>query len=297
MKRHLFLTIKTLCISAMLVLSACNKDEVIEINVGGDDNVYCTRVLDFSPAPGQFINRLTTSSDPAEALAAAESVLTSPQGYVSLGGFGGYVVVGFDRSIANSGGYDFAVLGNSFDNASEPGIVWVMRDDNGNGVPDDTWYELRGSEYDSPDTQFGYEVTYFRPSDNSPDVSWSDNRGETGVIKRAYYPSWIESDSYTLAGSRLAARNEDTSGGTAQEYWENRNYEWGYADNFSQVDMPDGDGYNYFRLSNAVDADGRSVNLPSADFVKIQCAVNASSGWLGEISTEVFTVKVCNTAE
>ena len=40
----------------------------------------------------------------------------------------------------------FAIQGNAFDSSNEPGIVWVMQDVNGNGLPDDEWYELRGSE-------------------------------------------------------------------------------------------------------------------------------------------------------
>ena len=66
---------------------------------------------------------------------------------VSLGGFGGYIVVGFDHSIQASGGYggyDFSITGNQFSGSSEPGVVWVMPDENGNGEPDDgPWYELR----------------------------------------------------------------------------------------------------------------------------------------------------------
>ena len=67
--------------------------------------------------------------------------------YVSLGGFGGAIVVGFDHSIANDGDYNFAVKNSVYSNYSEPGIVWVMQDENGNGLPDDTWYELKGSDY------------------------------------------------------------------------------------------------------------------------------------------------------
>lgn len=49
-------------------------------------------------------------------------------------------------------GYDFAIEGNAFDGSSEPGIVWVMQDVNGNGLPDDTWYQLKGSEYGKEET-------------------------------------------------------------------------------------------------------------------------------------------------
>ena len=88
----------------------------------------------------------------AEACAYAEERLRS-EAYVSLGGFGGYVVVGFDHSIDNKvGEYDFGITGNSFAGSSEPGIVWVMQDENGNGLPDDTWYELKGSETGKPET-------------------------------------------------------------------------------------------------------------------------------------------------
>ena len=40
--------------------------------------------------------------------------------------------------------------------------------------------------------------------------------------------------------------------------------------------------------SNAIDANGNKVDLKYIDFIKVQVGVNAKSGWLGEISTEVF---------
>lgn len=60
--------------------------------------------------------------------------------WVSLGGWGGYIVVGFDHSIENSDegyrdGYNFSIQGNQFKGSSEPGIVWVMQDTNGNTLP------------------------------------------------------------------------------------------------------------------------------------------------------------------
>ena len=82
----------------------------------------------------------------AEACTYAEERINQTA-YVSLGGFGGYIIVGFDHSIVNDGDYNIAITGNAFDGSSEPGIVWVMQDENGDGLPNDTWYELRGSEY------------------------------------------------------------------------------------------------------------------------------------------------------
>lgn len=132
------------------------------------------------------------------------------QSYVSLGSFGGYIIVGFDHSIQNKGGYDFAIQGNAFDSSNEPGIVWVMQDVNGNGLPDDEWYELRGSETGKPTTIQDYEVTYFRPASDGSHTYWIDNLGNTGWVdfnayhtQPYYYPLWITADSYTLYGTRL----------------------------------------------------------------------------------------------
>jgi hypothetical protein len=45
---------------------------------------------------------------------------------------------------------------------------------------------------------------------------------------------------------------------------------------------------NHFKISNAIDFECKPVHLDFIDFVKVQVGVNAKSGWLGEISTEVF---------
>jgi len=116
------------------------------------------RVYEFLPAPGQFVNENCTAATMEEACAYAEDRMMRNT-YVSLGGFGGYIVVGFDHSIDASGGYDLAIVGNSFEGSSEPGIVWVMQDENGDGLPNDTWYELKGSETGKAETLQDYAVT------------------------------------------------------------------------------------------------------------------------------------------
>ena len=91
----------------------------------------------------------------------------------------------------------------------------------------------------------------------------------------------------------MKARNYDQSGkGT---YWVNEEYDWGYVDNFSPNDRLTNESNanadanaNYFKISNAIDANGNKVVLQYIDFIKVQVGVNAKSGWLGEISTEVF---------
>ena len=132
-------------------------------------------------------------------------------------------------------------------------------------------------------------------------VQWTDNLGNSGEVdylaqfhrQDYYYPLWIEADSYTLTGTCLEPRNYDASGNGS--YWVNAEYEWGYVDNFSPIDR-EGEGYNsnavaninHFKISNAIDCDCEPIHLDFIDFVKVQCGVNAKSGWLGELSTEVF---------
>mgnify|MGYP006374941641 FL=1 len=273
--------------------------------MSGASKADWNKVYDYTPAPGQFINELKTGgfdgtqTTMEAAIAYAEKRLAQ-ENWVSLGGFGGYIVVGFDHSIDNSGDYDLAILGNSFSGSSEPGIVWVMQDENGNGLPDDTWYELAGSETGKATTIQNYEVTYYRPMGTMMPVQWTDNLGNYGEVdylkqfhrQDYYYPLWIEEDSYTLTGTCLEPRNYDASGNGS--YWVNAEYDWGYADNFSPIDrLTDEDNAsaganaNHFKISNAIDFECEPIELDYIDFVKVQVGVNAKSGWLGELSTEV----------
>lgn len=269
----------------------------------------CNKVFEFLPAPGQFVNEYYTATSMEEACAYAEERMAQTA-YVSLGGFGGYIVVGFDHSIDNDGDYNIAVTGNAFDGSSEPGVVWVMQDENGNGLPDDTWYELKGSEYGKPETIQDYAVTYHRPSAPAMNVAWTDNQGKTGEIEYLgafhqqdyYYPTWVGADSYTLRGPCLKSRSYDKSGNGT--YWVNPAFDWGYADNFSPIDrLTDDDNYNaapadnHFKISNAVTFDGKTADLKYIDFVKIQVALNQQCGWIGEVSTEVFGVKDFNMSK
>jgi hypothetical protein len=248
------------------------------------------KVYDYTPAPGQFINEGYTCNNMQEAITLAEESLLNKHSYLSLGGFGGYVVMGFDHSIIDNEKEDIRIKGNSFDGSSEPGIIWVMQDVNANGEPDDTWYQLKGSEYDKPETIKNYVVIYGKPADKGENVYWKDNLGNTGFIEYlifhrqdSYYPAWIKEYSYTLKGTCLKHRTtHDPSTG----YYRNNAYDWGYVDNTDHVR----DG-NLFEFKNAVDNNGNAVELGFVDFIKVQNGVNVTAGWLGENSTEVFLVE------
>lgn len=275
-----------------LVFVACNKDQ--DIIIDNPDNPSLNyRVIEYLPAPGQYINESVSGFDnitsQQEACAQAEKRLSENQ-YVSLGGWGGYIIVKFDKSIKNSGKYDFSVSCNSFDTSSEPGIVWVMQDTNNNGEPDDIWYELKGSHFGKEGYERNYWVRYYRP-DAKGNTQWEDSNGETGVIKWAgnyhsqdfYYPNWVKENTYTLYGSRLPLQAvQDPQTGN----WTNLPFDWGYVDNFGE-DFDEETHRNLFSISNAVKENNEPANLTSIDFIKVQTAVNGSAGWLGENSTEV----------
>ena len=245
-----------------------------------------TKVWEYAPAAGQFINTGVNGRRPEEY---AEQSLAKGS-VVSLGGFGGRLVVGFDHSVMYSGDYDLRIRGNAFDNSSEPGVVWVMQDSDGNSRPDDTWYELRGSEHDTDSTQHNTAITYLRDATHPlADIQWRTSDGNCGVVERniyhtanSYYPEWASAP-LTLWGTLLPPRVELRGSSYIA-----LPYGGGYADNFGS----DRDGvWNRFRISDAVRADGTPANLTHIDFVMIQSAVSHCAPNIGEISTEVSAIE------
>lgn len=260
------------------------------------------RVLEFLPAPGQFVNEkdmagYTGQKSFEEARLYAENRLKKGE-FVSLGNFGGYVILAFDHSVENKGGYDFSIPGNQFEGSNEPGVVWVMQDVNGNGKPDDEWYELRGSETGNEWTTQEYAVTYYRPGGPRQGVKWTDNLNRNGQVayleqfhpQDYYYPLWLEEESHTYYGTGLRQNTTQDPGGD----WSNNSFEWGYVDNAGSdnLDSSGKTGKTYFKIANAMTPDGQPAGLRYIDFIKVQSAVNGSAGGLGELSTEVAGMAV-----
>jgi hypothetical protein len=245
------------------------------VPVDPESNMYVTTLFEFVPAPGQNNNKSLGSMDAAR-------TLEGKTGLVSLGAWGGYIVLGFDHTVINEPGKeDFIVYGNPSANFAEPGIVWVMQDENGNGLPDDTWYELKGSEYGKAGYERDYAVTYTKPAVGG-NISWTDNKGNSGTVNLInptfqYFPSWITGTEYTLKGSVLPKTGLSSSGLITS-----MPFAFGYADNLVGGDKMD--------IANAIDKDGKSLSLTGIDFVKIQTGIQANLGILGELSTEVAGV-------
>lgn len=309
-----------LLLSAVLAgsLISCNKDDVIEPDgpetpgQGGfrpsspQSSAFINQVYEWTPAPGQYINDFggdLSIDEPVSIQQAAGWAYQRLQkhNFVSLGAFGGYIIAGFDHSVKNTGDYEIGVIGNAFlsanGNSNEPGIIYVMKDENQNGLPDDTWYELKGSDTFSEGTVRDYSVTYFRPEKEGGDVKWTDNFGNSGVVnymgafhsQPTYYPLWINSDELTLSGTCLKAKTQENP---ETGRWENPPFKWGYADNIGEdnISFEGFSNCNRFRISDAINSKGESVNLDYIDFIKIQTGVFSQAGWLGEVSTEVLGI-------
>ena len=310
---------------------------------------FITRGLEYNPAPGQFTNTMpmmaagesvdsllprteallcgTVKTDTTEFLDGTVVIICDTvisNGMIGLGACGGYVVFGFDHPVVNvEGEYDFQVLGNSFAGdgtssgagSAEPGVVYVSEDVNGNGLADDAWYELAGSEYDNPRTVHGYEITYYKPDpDKVPTkvnnvilddtyIRWTSNDPDSlqeGFIdklsfhKQNYWPEWVDGETITFHLSKLPCNGFQDINEQGQSLFGQRAFDWGYVDNKQDYrwNEPLTDSIRArcnlgFKIDWAVDDNGRPANLRKIDFVKVVTGVNQKNGWLGEISTEV----------
>ncbi len=262
---------------------------------------FILAVDEYSPAPGQWVGEMPvyapgdtpqTMADKCTRAIAGPLTATSEDdatSMISLGAWGGYVTFHFDHSIANIAGQrDFYIAGNALVNFSEAGIVMVMKDENHNGLPDDTWYELAGSaDEDSAGlVRYDYRVTYtLAPMADTP---WTDSEGQEGAVLRnayheqnEYFPLWLDSP-LTFTGTRLpdnayiVNKRPRVDGARPLRY--------GYVDNLPNSDEEG----NSFDIDWAVDHNRMPVSLDFIDFVRVYTAhLEQVSAAIGESSTEV----------
>lgn len=297
----------------------------------GSATAYITKVFDFMPAVGQFTNELPKYETGDTQQQMNEKVLRSignnKRGMISLGGFGGYVVVGFDHTILNvDGKRDFRVIANAFYSAAspdsnapeggscEPGVIMVAYDANKNGVPDDNeWYEIAGSSHIDPTqelwydkalaagndvkTYFDYEITYHRPTEEPTTadgklqyIRWEDNQGQSGFkVKNAFH----NQSYYPLwaADDKITFRGTCLPQNSVDESGQGSYYvlyKFLYGYADNETNTKDESAID---IDWAVNGKGQKVNLPGVDFIKIYTGVNQESGWLGESSTEITGIE------
>jgi hypothetical protein len=109
------LTIALLAISCSKNTPPCDDKPPCDDTPPGEvtpNRIYS--VFDFRPAPGQFVNLLpeyepgNTQEDMNRK--AEEQIRGNNRGLISLGGFGGFVIFGFERPVVNVPGIDDFII-------------------------------------------------------------------------------------------------------------------------------------------------------------------------------------------
>jgi hypothetical protein len=209
---------------------------------------------------------------------------------------------GLGWSLGSAGGYEvwtvthqpsYSVSGNAFAGWHEAGIVWVQEDRNGNGLPDEMWYELRGCDDDDPAQKNKitrrYAVTYVKGPGHGTvneydqlirSVYWADSKGRAGRIPGGFPDTYwgVSGDrvTYTLTLLRDDGRiaNGDDYGGIL----------------FTANGYVDAIGENYY-VKDAMRADGTNITLSAVKFIKVQTAIFRYGGVFGDVSTEIHSAE------
>jgi hypothetical protein len=252
----------------------------------GGAKAQVTKVIEFSPAPGQFVGRGNGYSNPSISGLASlseEQVRQIVQDHIdgkitfnnqsvdgkvfSLGGWGGYYIMHFDHSVVNDSGPDIEIRSNNHvAGMPEPGVVWVSQDLNGDGEPNEIWYQLAGAGTGTHRRRYG--IVWFKPRDGL--AFWMDTQGENGTFLNLGanngYPYHITGPAGTwvlFTGTLLSHEDPQSLSG--------------YVDTSTTT----------FDIAGAVDEKGDPVTLQYIDFVRVQTGFNKNEGGgLGENSTE-----------
>ena len=286
---------------------------------------FAAEVVDFSPAPGQFVNE-PLFNDPSRALGSpVGGGLYNPDNtsLVSLGGFGGSITLAFDHTVmddaTNPLGLDAIVFGNAHWVGGNPnrrwaecGIIEISRDINDNGLADDPWYLIPGSHITDPAGQWQTQTW----DDNIGDTTWPPNNpnwippGCSGEWDTQGYrlppevfdvtvlenPNDLEATeegifgyadfSPTLILGDLNADNVVDDPEISPEYF------YTVPDDPFEVGMtPGSGGGDAFDIAWAVDATtGEPAGLDGFDFIRVTNGENYTAGIFGEKSPEIGTV-------
>ncbi len=278
---------------------------------------FADRVVSYSPAPGLSVGD-PAFTDPSAALGPPSGVGPvdgAASGVVTLGGFGGEILLAFDQTVLddprNPMGLDAVVFGNGFwacvngcagtdpsRRWAEAGVIEIALDVNGNGLADDPWYVIRGSSLpEAPVEAFrtkswpggvetsGYELPgEFVP----PPPFFLLNPGEPAESHWGYadlspvLPVGDLSGAAGAPGEGGLDDPEDLAGIDAGSFYT-------YPDDPLTVGIDAGaPGGDAFDIAWAVNPQtGEPADLPGFDFIRIRTGVDALLGPLGELSTEI----------
>lgn len=280
-------------IAALLGLTAAHGAKPPYRTIAPPPSPFATRIIDYSPAPGQFTND-PRYNDPLRALGApigGGTLTPDLSKLVTLGGFGGSITLGFSRTIWDSPnhelGLDFIVFGNASwlvglpsVRFAEAAVVEVSCDVNRNGVADDPWFVIPGSHITDPESQrrnghfilpdepFGHppivnantdgSEAFWGYADMNPVLLLGDLDGDNIIDD----PTMRPEDFYTVPDD---PRREGVTAGSGG-----------------------GDGFDIAWAVHPLT--GKPANLAGIDFVRITNAVDSINGQFGEVSAEIGAV-------
>jgi hypothetical protein len=212
----------------------------------------------------------------------------------SLGSIGGYAVWDVKKHQA-----DYQINGNAFAGWNEHGVVWVQEDNNGNGLPDEMWYELTGGDDKNADLKplitRRYAIAYMKFGSGNGAVNeygqivgkaiyWADCRGRAGYIPYGWPAPWgVVGNKVTYTCTLL--RDTGSTDGYTGAIGDGGNS--GYVDTTASP---------MFYVNNAIDTAGNSVTLTNVRFVKVHTAIFRYGGIFGEVSTEITTASGFGTS-
>ncbi|MDE7154093.1 MAG: hypothetical protein K2O00_06590 [Muribaculaceae bacterium] len=263
----------------LLTLTACDNTTTDEPVIDPTLVRVKVKVIDYSPAPGQFINTLpqvNPGTSREDVIAKVEAVFNGSDdaAVITLGAFGGTVTVKTAEPISGT----FQVIGNAIPTQGEPGLISISADGN-------KWYDIPGENYSKAKRT---TVTYHRPADGASDqdyIRWETADGASGYLSRIpdfhtqnYFPEWENSPTMTFTALRLPD-NLTFDNKTLQYVLTPMN---GYADCF-----PNNNNRSLIDPSKAVDNDGKPAPITSFSYIRVHSSTLQNCGPLGEASTEV----------
>ncbi|MEL6796341.1 MAG: GC-type dockerin domain-anchored protein [Planctomycetota bacterium] len=239
----------------------------------GGAQPFATEVVDYSPAPGQFITN-PDFNDPTDALG-PPSPLPDPATTetVTLGGLGGSITLRMPRTVIddprNRLGLDAIVFGNAFyvsgdptRRFAEPGLIEIALDTNNNGVADDPFFPVAGSD--------GTTIP-LPPNLNGP------------VIEAP--PGWPADTDFIFGYADATPRAPLPDGADPASFYT-------IPDEPTSIDIDQGTaGGDAFDIAWAVlPGTTTPANLSGFDFIRITTGPDVPAGIFGEVSTEIDAV-------
>ncbi len=287
---------------------------------------FATQVISYRPAPGQFVQD-PAFNNPLAALGPPIGAGTfdgDSTKAVTLGGFGGTLVLGFDHTILddprNPLGLDCIVFANAFwatDNPNrrwgEPATIEIALDTNANGLADDPWFLIPGSHLPNPPALWQSQTWDDDVNDptHPPEHSWWIPPGEQGQ-----WQTWAYRLPQNPFENSLILENPNGQQATEEGIW-------GYADcsptlilgdmnsdnTIDNYDItpdrfytspdnpfavgidPGSGGGDAFDIAWAIDPQtNQTAALPGFDFIRFTNATNVLFGPFGERSAEICGV-------